>query len=98
MNEENYSKRNPFMDDPAPGYIEKYEGLTGEELPRKGNEIKNAICLSLPEFWAIKKSDGVRGWGSVVNNPCVVYRSFDGRRIEEYNSEGLPTIYIEAQS
>jgi hypothetical protein len=54
------------------------------------------VQLALPEFWAMKKSIGIRGWGSVVNNPCVVYIGFDGRRIEEYNPEGLPTIYIEA--
>lgn len=76
-------------------YLKKYEGLTGEELPRKGDEIKNPVQITLQEFWSLKKSAGVRGWGSVINNPCIVYQSADGRRVEEYNPEGLPTIYIE---
>ncbi len=75
--------------------IERYEGLTGEELPRKVNRIKNPVRLSLTEFWALDKTLGVPSWGSVQNNPCNVYLTRDGRAVEEYNAQGLPSIFIE---
>lgn len=75
--------------------IDRYESITGEELPRKMSRIKNPVRLSLKEFWAIEKGDGISSWGSVVNNPCIVYQAKDGRFIEEYNPTGLPSIWIE---
>lgn len=76
-------------------FLDRIEGLGHDELPRKGDEIKKPVRLTLPEFWAIEKTNGVSGWGSVQNNPCNIYYAKDGRRIEEYNATGLPSVFIE---
>ena len=66
-------------------YIDKYEGITGQELPRKMTRKGTFVYLSLKDFLVLKKSDGSPSWGSVQNNPCVLYTTEDGRTIEEYN-------------
>ena len=66
-------------------HLDHYESITGEELPRTVERIKNPVPLSLKDFWAIKKDYGISAWDSVINNPCVVYKTEDGRYIEEYN-------------
>lgn len=75
-----------------------YEERTGEELPTKGNRLKNPIRISLDEFYAMrdKNSIGRPQWGSAQNNPCFLYIAKDGRWIEEYNATGLPSYFTEA--
>ncbi|HEY9874603.1 MAG TPA: hypothetical protein V6D12_14280 [Candidatus Obscuribacterales bacterium] len=82
--------------------IEKYEGITGEDLPRKAKRINNPEYLPMLKFFEMFRAgevvfDGPNAWGSVKNNPCELYRHKDGRWIECYTPclGGMETFYIE---
>jgi len=77
----------------------KYEGLTGEELPRKGE--KKMEYISLKDYREkivpiLKHRHFSPDWGHAQNNPCESNETTDGRRVEEYSRNGwLPRFYIE---
>lgn len=80
----------------TPTPLDRYESVTGEEMPRKMVRILNPVRLSLAEFWNLKAKSVGPSWGSAVNNPCNLYQTSDGRWIEEYNAQGMPSYWIEA--
>ena len=65
MNEENYGKRNPFMDDPAPGYEDpcQVSGCEGEVVV---DDMGFTLCHEhsmLPEFdRAIRRAAAKEEW------------------------------------
>ena len=82
--------------------INKYIGITGEELPVKSKRINNPAYLSISDFITMYKAglikhDGPNAWGSVQNNPCDLYRHVDGRWIECYKTgpAGMERYYID---
>lgn len=83
--------------------INKYIGITGEELPVRLKRIKNPVYLPMADFIALYKDgfikyDGPNAWGSVQNNPCDLYQHVDGRWIECYKTSpaGMEIYYIES--
>lgn len=86
--------------------IEKYEGITGEELPRKmpGKPMRYLDYDELRNLKMKKDEKGysfwVPSWGSHQNNPCNVNYTEDGRKIEEYQacSGAMSMYYIEKEN
>ena len=80
--------------------VEKHEGITGEELPRKSDGPKLWEFLPLKNLWAMVSAGELvdecftPSWGSMCNNPCEYNYHIDGRKIERYTvSTGSMEMY-----
>jgi len=71
---------------------EKYEKITGKELPIKSKmePYISSIKLTLDQFYKIHKGFTGCGWGRVINLPCDYYcTKNENELIEVYGTRNL---------